>query len=422
MYQSSLLNTLQECQYIDNCTDFEGLDALLSENTPVPVYIGFDCTAPSLHVGSLIQIMALKHVQESGHKPIILIGGGTTRVGDPSGKDESRKLLDDDMIQHNMDSLKHVFSHYLEFESVYNAKTSKAFMVNNADWLLSLSYIDFLREYGRHFSINKMLSYESVKSRLEREQHLSFLEFNYMLLQAYDFIELYRRYNCRLQLGGSDQWGNIINGIDLHHKLRGEQTLYGLTTPLITTSDGKKMGKTAQGAIWLDESLLSPYDYWQFWRNTTDEDVGRFLRLFTDYSLDEIKQYEELEGSNINQAKIALANATTRLLHGKAAADAAEKTAIETFAEGKASDGLPEYKVLKDSLASGIPVFKLMVDAQLVKSGGEARRLIKGGGARLDDAKITNAEDLMTLEDFSDKDYVKLSAGKKRHILLKLTD
>src|SRR5690242_17836860 len=338
-YQSTLLRLLDERGYIHQLTDAAGLDALAAKQV-VPGYIGFDATAPSLHVGSLVQIMMLRRLQQAGHRPIVLMGGGTTKVGDPSGKDESRKLLTGEVIEANIAAIRRVFERFLSF----GEEPSGAVIVNNADWLDTLEYVPFLRDVGRHFTINRMLTFDSVRLRLEREQPLTFLEFNYMILQAYDFLELSRRAGCRLQLGGSDQWGNIVNGIELTRRIDGTQ-LYGLTTPLITTADGGKMGKTAAGAVWLNPDALSPYDYWQFWRNTQDADVGRFLRLFTDLPLDEIRQLETLSGAEINQAKIVLATEATALLHGREAADAAARTAAETFDGGGLGEDLPTLHI-----------------------------------------------------------------------------
>ncbi|HSF96311.1 MAG TPA: tyrosine--tRNA ligase [Thermohalobaculum sp.] len=398
--------------FMQDCTDLEGLDKALTEGA-VPAYIGFDCTAPSLHVGSLVQIMMLYWLQQTGNKPIALMGGGTTKVGDPSGKDSARQLLTDEMIAENMAGIRAVFTRFINFEDA----GGNAIMPNNDEWLSTLQYIPFLRDYGRHFSINRMLSFDSVKLRLEREQPLSFLEFNYMLLQAYDFLELYRRTGCRLQLGGSDQWGNIVNGIDLTRRVAGAE-VYGLTTPLITTSDGAKMGKTAQGAVWLNADMLSPYDYWQFWRNTGDADVGRFLRLFTTLPLDEIARLEALEGQEINEAKKVLANAATTMAHGAEAAAAAEATALETFEKGGAGADLPTLNLTAAEVADGISVVQLFVRSGLATSGKEAKRLIAEGGARLNDELVTEAGLMLGADAFAQ--VVKLSAGKKRHALVRL--
>jgi tyrosyl-tRNA synthetase len=399
--------------YMQDCTDLEGLDAALMAGV-VPAYIGFDCTAPSLHVGSLVQIMMLHWLQATGHQPIVLMGGGTTRVGDPSGKDAARQLLTDATIEENMAGIRRVFTRFVAFGEA----GGNAVMPNNAEWLDHLEYIPFLRDYGRHFSINRMLSFDSVKLRLDREQPLSFLEFNYMLLQAYDFLELHRRTGCRLQMGGSDQWGNIVNGIDLTRRVARTE-VYGLTTPLITTADGAKMGKSAAGAIWLNAEMLSAYDYWQFWRNTGDADVGRFLKLFTRLPLDEIARLEALEGQEINEAKKLLANAATTMAHGEDAAAAAGATARETFEKGGAGADLPTLDLSPQDVAGGgIPVVQLFVRSGLAASGKEAKRLIAEGGARLNDAPVKDAGLMLGADDFAGP--VKLSAGKKRHALAKL--
>lgn len=403
-YTSTLLRTLDERGYIHQATDAAALDALAAKQA-VPGYIGFDATAPSLHVGSLVQIMMLRRMQQTGHKPIVLMGGGTTKVGDPSGKDESRKLLDDAAIDANIASIRRVFERFLSFGD----GPSDAVMVNNAEWLDGLAYIPFLREVGRHFTINRMLSFDSVKLRLDREQPLTFLEFNYMILQGYDFVELARRQGCRLQLGGSDQWGNIVNGIELARRLEGAE-LFGLTSPLITTADGAKMGKTAAGAVWLNEDALPAYDYWQFWRNTDDRDVARFLRLFTDLPLDEIARLEALQGAEINEAKIVLANEATALCRGAEAATAAAETARRTFEEGAAGDALPRVA----APAPQMPLVDALVALGLAASKGEARRLIKGGGARVDGEKVADEAAIVHIGAAP----VKISAGKKHHGLL----
>jgi tyrosyl-tRNA synthetase len=400
-FRSDLLRALDERGYIHQVTDAEGLDALALQQI-VPGYIGFDATAPSLHVGSLVQIMMLRRLQQAGHKPIVLMGGGTTKIGDPSGKDESRKLLSAEDIQANIASIRGIFEHFLAFGD----GPTDAIIVDNADWLDALAYIPFLRDVGPHFTINRMLTFDSVRLRLEREQPLTFLEFNYMILQAYDFLELSRRAACRLQLGGSDQWGNIVNGIELTRRIDGTQ-LYGLTSPLITTADGGKMGKTAAGAVWLNPDLLSPYDYWQYWRNSQDGDVGRFLRLFTDLPLDEVERLEKLEGSEINVAKKILADEATALAHGNAAAEAAAETARRTFEEGAAGEALPTLKVDAPLLLSDA-----LVRLGLVASKNEARRLIAQGGARIDGAA---AKEDVTLHAACE---VRISAGKKKHGLL----
>ncbi|MDF0489429.1 tyrosine--tRNA ligase [Sphingomonas sp. H39-1-10] len=402
-YSSDLLRLLSSRGYIHQLTDAHGLDALAAKQI-VPGYIGFDPTAPSLHVGSLVQIMMLRRLQQAGHKPIVLMGGGTGKIGDPSFKDEARKLLTDETIAANVASIKRVFERFLTFGD----GPTDAVMVDNADWLDKLEYIPFLREIGQHFSVNRMLSFDSVKLRLDREQSLSFLEFNYMILQGYDFLELTRRAGCRLQMGGSDQWGNIVNGIELTRRVAGE-TVYGLTTPLITTADGGKMGKTMSGAVWLNEEQLSAYDYWQFWRNTDDRDVGRFLRLFTDLPLDEIARLEALEGAGINDAKKVLADAATALCRGEAAAAEAAETARRTFEEGAAGDSLPTLAV-----DGSIGILDALVGLGLVASKGEAKRLIKGGGARVGDDKVSDEALVVTVG----AEPVRIAAGKKHHGLL----
>jgi len=402
-YGSSLLRLLDERGYIHQVTDAAALDALANKEV-VSAYIGFDATAPSLHVGSLVQIMLLRRLQQAGHRPIVLMGGGTTKVGDPSGKDEGRQLLTHEQIDANIAGIRRVFEHFLTFGD----GPSDAIMVNNADWLDTLEYIPFLREVGRHFTINRMLTFDSVKIRLDREQPLTFLEFNYMILQAYDFLELSRRVGCRAQFGGSDQWGNIVNGIELARRIDSAE-LYGVTTPLITTADGAKMGKTAQGAVWLDEALLSPYDYWQFWRNTQDADVGRFLRLFTDLPLDEIGRLESLSGAEINQAKIVLATEATAMLHGREAASASASTAKETFEGGGAGEDLPTL-----SLGEGMNVAHALTALGFTPSNKEAKRKIAEGAVRLDDVPVTDPGLMLAPADGP----LKLSLGKKRHGLL----
>jgi len=405
-YKSKLLSLLDERGYIHQLTDAEGLDAL-AQRQVVPGYIGFDATAPSLHVGSMVQIMLLRRLQQAGHKPIVLMGGGTTKVGDPSGKDESRKLLTTDAIQANIASIRTVFERFLTFGD----GPSDAVMVDNAEWLDKLGYVELLREVGQHFTINRMLTFDSVKLRLEREQPLTFLEFNYMILQAYDFRELSQRLGCRLQMGGSDQWGNIVNGIELTRRMDGVE-VYGVTTPLLTTADGSKMGKTAQGAVWLNEAQLPSYDFWQYWRNTDDRDVGRFLRLFTDLPLDEVAQLETLEGADINQAKIVLANEVTRLVHGEEAARTAEATAAATFAGGGMGEDLPVLSVPADGLRLGAALTQLGFTA----SGGEAKRKISEGAVRIDDAAITDPGYLVQVAPGAER---KLSLGRKRHAVLR---
>jgi len=411
--QSDFLRDFVARGYLHQCTDLEGLDALARKGRIVG-YIGFDATADSLHVGSLVQIMLLRRLQQAGHRPIVLMGGGTTKIGDPSGKDESRKLLTEADIAGNIEGIRRVFGRFLSF----GEGAGDAVMANNADWLDGLAYIPFLRDYGRHFSINRMLSFDSVQLRLEREQPLSFLEFNYMILQAYDFLELARRHDCVLQLGGSDQWGNIVNGVELGRRID-NRVLFGLTTPLIATASGAKMGKTAAGAVWIDADRLSPYDYWQYFRNTEDADVGRFLRLFTDLPLDEIARLEALRGAEINDAKIVLANETTTLAHGAEAAAAAAETARRTFVEGSVGGDLPTLDLPRSELERGITAFQLFTRSGLAASNGEARRLIKGGGARLNDVAIADETRLVTLADLDAQGIIKLSAGKKRHAVVR---
>jgi tyrosyl-tRNA synthetase len=412
--KSAFLKTVTARGFVHQCTDTEALDAALSEGTPKICYIGFDCTADSLHVGSLLPIMLLRWFQKSGHKPIVLMGGGTTKVGDPSGKDEARQLITEETIAANKAGIQGVFEKFLTFGD----GPTDAIMVDNADWLDELSYIPFLRDYGRHFSVNRMLGFESVKLRLDREQPLSFLEFNYMILQAYDFMELNRRHGCILQMGGSDQWGNIVNGVELTRRVDSAQ-VFGLTSPLITTASGAKMGKTADGAVWLNADRVSPYDYWQFWRNTADADVGRFLRLFTDLSLEETQRLESLQDAEINDAKKILATEATAMCHGRAAAEEAANTAAETFEQGQSAEGLPTVEVPAAELADGIAAFALFARAGLANSNGEARRLIRGGGARLNDQKIADENDNVSASDADGDGVIKLSAGKKRHVLIR---
>ncbi|WP_417463759.1 tyrosine--tRNA ligase [Kordiimonas sp.] len=410
--KSEFLQILSERDFIHQATDLEALDAKMSEG-PISAYIGFDCTARSLHVGSLVQIMMLRWLQKTGHQPIVLMGGGTSKIGDPSGRDESRQLMTDEIIADNMAGIRTVFDRLLMFGE---GKTD-AVMVNNGEWLDTLQYIPFLRDIGTHFTINRMLTFDSVKLRLDREQPLTFLEFNYMILQAYDFMELGKRYGCALQMGGSDQWGNIVNGIELARRAS-SQHLFGLTTPLITTADGKKMGKTASGAVWLNEDHLPSYDYWQFWRNTQDADVGKFLRLFTELPLGEVRRLEALEGAEINDAKVILANAATALVRGEAAAIAAEATAKETFEKGGAGADLPTVNIALSSLSSGINVVDLFIESGLGGSKGEVRRLIKQGGAKLNDIKVEDETATVTADLLQDGQ-IKLSAGKKRHAIVK---
>ncbi|WP_341365644.1 tyrosine--tRNA ligase [Yoonia sp. BS5-3] len=410
--KSDFMQTMITRGFLADCTDYQGLDEMLSKGV-TPAYIGFDATAKSLHVGSLIQIMMLRWLQKTGHKPITLMGGGTTKVGDPSFRADERPLLGPEQIDANIAGIKKVFSAYL----TYDDSPTGALMINNAEWLDGLNYLDFLRDIGRHFSINRMLSFESVKSRLDREQSLSFLEFNYMILQAYDFLELNRRYGCLLQMGGSDQWGNIVNGIDLTRRVL-DHEIYGLTSPLLTTSDGKKMGKSQAGAVWLNADMLSPYEFWQFWRNTTDADTGRFLKLYTELPLDECDRLGALEGSEINAAKIILANEVTTLLHGADAAKTAEATAKEVFEKGGVGDDLPTLTLSADDVQDGISIVQLLVRSGLAGSGKEAKRLIAENGARLNDAPLTDASLFMDAAALAEP--IKLSAGKKRHALVQV--
>jgi tyrosyl-tRNA synthetase len=410
--KSKFVAVMMERGFLADCTDYQGLDEALLKGAQ-PGYIGFDATAKSLHVGSLIQIMMLRWLQKTGNKPITLMGGGTTKVGDPSFRADERPLLDAAAIDDNISGIKKVFSAYLE----YGDGPTDALMVNNAEWLDGLNYLDFLRDIGRHFSINRMLSFESVKSRLDREQSLSFLEFNYMILQAYDFMELSRRYGCVLQMGGSDQWGNIVNGIDLTRRvIDGE--VYGLTSPLLTTSDGKKMGKSLSGAIWLNPDMLSPYEFWQFWRNTSDADVGRFLKLYTELPVDECERLGALEGAEINESKVRLANEVTGLLHGADAAAAAEATSREVFEKGGVGDDLPTLTLSAADVGDGISIVQLLVKSGLAGSGKEAKRLISENGARFNDAPLTDAG--MMIDAAALATPIKLSAGKKRHALVQI--
>lgn len=443
--KSKFLNILEQRGFLQDCTDMNGLDAYISEceasGNPAVAYIGFDCTAESLHAGSLLQIMALKWFQECGHKPIVLLGGGTTKIGDPSGKDESRKMLTEEQIAKNKAGIKSVFEKFIKFGNSNN----DTLLVDNDEWLNNLNYIDFLREIGPHFTINRMLTFENVKRRLDREQPLTFLEFNYMILQSYDFVELSQRYGCRLQIGGSDQWGNIVNGMELNRRLSGYQEtkinrketpiteemkvisddisrrqkidLFGLTTPLLTTSSGAKMGKTADGAIWLDEKLLKPYDYWQYWRNAEDADIGKFLKYFTTLDISEIEKLEKAEGAEINQAKIILANEATKLLHGEDAAKDAEATAKKVFEQGSVGGDLPVVKLSKAELDNGIPAMELYTKAGLCESNGEVKRLVKGGGAKINDKPINNHGEIINTAHLQDGK-IKISAGKKKHAVV----
>lgn len=411
--QKDFFNLLKERGYIHQTTNDERIEEL-SKQQKLVAYLGFDATADSLHVGSLVQIMLLRHLQKTGNKPLVLMGGATTKIGDPSGKDEARKFLSDEIIEGNKKSIASIFAKFMDFGD----GPSDATMVDNADWLSDINYLDFLRDYGKHFTINRMLTFDSVKLRLEREQPLTFLEFNYMILQAYDFAELGRKYGCNLQMGGSDQWGNIVNGIELGRRTD-DLELFGITTPLITTSSGAKMGKSEGGAIWLNEDKLSSYYYWQFWRNTEDADVGRFLRLFTELPLDEIARLEKLEGREINDAKIILANEATTMCHGEAAAAAAAETAKKVFEQGSTGGDLPTVEVSKSDLDAGIPAFKLFVLSGLCDSNGAARRLIQGRGGKLNNAVIEDANQLITSGDMSNGGEIKLSFGQKKHALIK---
>ena len=409
--KSSFISEFKEREYFNQCTNLEELEKLMNTNK-ISAYIGFDCTAQSLHVGSLLQIMCLRMLQKYGHKPIVLLGGGTTMIGDPSGKEETRKILTESDIKKNINSIKKVFSIFLDNK---NTKTKPIF-VNNIKWLGKLNYIKFLREIGKHFTINKMLSFDSVKLRLEREQSLSYMEFNYMILQAYDFLELNKKNNCVVQIGGSDQWGNIVNGVELIKRYSSKQ-VYGLTTPLITLASGAKMGKTEKGAIWLDKKLLSPYDYWQFWRNTDDRDVIKFLKMFTDKKISEI---EEIKNKDINELKIILANEATTMLHGKIAAVKAAETAKKTFTSGSFGDDLPVVKIKREKFESGLNIVDLVVESKLLNSKSEVRRMIKNLGIKVNNKTIESDKITVLLSEFNNS-VLKLSQGKKKHILIKLT-
>jgi tyrosyl-tRNA synthetase len=413
-YKSDFLNVLANRGFIHQVSEPEALDALLNSKR-ITAYIGFDCTAPSLHIGHLVVIMMLYWLQRTGHRPIALMGGGTTRVGDPSGKDESRRLLTDEMITTNLTGIRAIFSKFLKFGNA----PGDAIMANNADWLNTLNYIDFLRDVGRHFSVNRMLAFDSVKMRLDRQQELSFLEFNYMILQAYDFVEIHKRTGCVLQMGASDQWGNIINGIDLGRRMLNAQ-LFALTAPLITTAAGAKMGKSASGAVWLNPDLLSPYDYWQYLRNTEDADVARFLKLFTVLPLDEIARLAALRGQEINEAKKVLATEATAMVHGHDAAQQAAETARRTFEEGTVAETLPTVEIARAELEQGIGVLTAFAaKAALVASNSEARRQIKGGGLKVNDASVTDDKMMLTARDLTPEGVIKLSLGRKRHVLIK---
>ena len=412
-YESQFMQLMHDRNFIHQVTDETELDAMMDRGR-VTAYIGFDCTADSLHVGSLVQIMMLRHLQKCGHRPIVLMGGGTTKVGDPSGKDDARQLLSDENIKHNKEGIRKIFEKYL----VFGDGPTDALMVDNDEWLSNLEYIRFLREYGRHFSVNRMLSFDSVKLRLDREQPLSFLEFNYMILQAYDFLELQRRHNCILQMGGSDQWGNIINGVELVRRVD-QKSIFGLTTPLVTTASGEKMGKSASGAIWLNSDRLSPYEFWQFWRNTEDGDVGRFLRLFTEIPLDEITKLEMLKGSELNEAKKILASEITKLCHGLNASESAASTAQKIFEEGLLGADLPTILIDTKQLEQGLWIIEALKQAEFIKSNGEGRRLINNGGVRLNDVVVVDADQKILISDANSDGVIKLSSGKKRHALLK---
>ncbi|NTE55243.1 tyrosine--tRNA ligase [Agrobacterium tumefaciens] len=412
-FKSDFLRTLDERGFIHQISDEAGLDELFAKET-VTAYIGYDPTASSLHVGHLTQIMMLHWMQKTGHQPISLMGGGTGMVGDPSFKEEARKLMTIDMIEDNITSLKHVFANYLD----YDRATNPALMINNADWLRGLNYLEFLRDVGRHFSVNRMLSFDSVKTRLDREQSLSFLEFNYMILQAYDFVELNQRTSCRLQMGGSDQWGNIINGIDLGHRM-GTPQLYALTSPLLTTSSGAKMGKSASGAVWLNKDLLPVYDFWQYWRNTEDADVVRFAKLFTTLPMDEIARIAALGGSEINEAKKILATEVTAILHGRAAAEEAAETARKTFEEGALAENLPSIEVPTSELDAGLGVLSLIVRAGLAGSNGEARRHVQGGAVKINDIGVSDERQTVGSGEITGDGVIKLSVGKKKHVLVR---
>jgi len=413
LYKSDFLNVLEQRGLIHQISDPAGLDDACTKG-PITGYVGYDATATSLHIGNLISVTMLYWLQQTGHRPITLMGGGTSMVGDPSFRDEQRKMLDEATIASNIEGIKKIFSRILR----YGDGPTDALMINNADWLLKLNYVSFLRDVGRYFSVNRMLSFDSVKLRLDREQSLSFLEFNYMIMQGYDFVEINRRYGCILQMGGSDQWGNIINGVDLSHRMGGPQ-LYALTTPLLTTSSGAKMGKSAKGAVWLNGELFSPYDFWQYFRNTEDADVGRFLKVFTRLPLEEIAKLEKLGGAEINEAKKILATEATTIVHGREAANEAAETARRTFEEGAIAESLPTLEIPRAELESGASVLAMFVKAGLVASNGEARRQIKGGGIRVNDTPVTDDKMMLTPDVLTPEGVIKLSLGRKRHVLLK---
>tara|TARA_B100000945_G_scaffold310102_1_gene301656 strand:- start:221 stop:1456 length:1236 start_codon:yes stop_codon:yes gene_type:complete len=409
--ENSFLSEFKKRDYFNQCTNSEELEHLMAKKK-IRAYIGFDCTAPSLHVGSLLQIMCLRLLQKHGHQPIVLLGGGTTRIGDPSGKEETRKILSEKEIDKNIKNIQKIFKIYLK----PNSSKTKPIFVNNYKWLGKLNYIKFLREIGKHFTINKMLSFDSVKLRLDREQSLSYMEFNYMILQAYDFFELNKNKNCSMQIGGSDQWGNIVNGVELIKRKSNTQA-FGLTTPLITLASGIKMGKTEKGAVWLDKKMLSPYDYWQFWRNTDDRDVLKFIKMFTDLKLEKI---DEIKNQDVNRLKILLANEATTMLHGKEAASKAEKTAKNTFEKGAIGDDLPFLKIKKEELENGINVIDIVVNSKLLSSKSEVRRAIKNKGIKINNQPVENEQLNISLKDFENENFLKLSHGKKNHVILKL--
>lgn len=411
-FQSEFLRVLDERGLINQCTDLEGLDKLLSTET-VSAYIGYDPTAASLHVGHMISIIMLRRFQQAGHRPVVLVGGGTGMVGDPTGKDAQRNMLTEEVIAKNIDGIKGTFSKFIHFGD----GNQDAIMVNNADWLKKFGYLEFLRDFGPHFTINRMLAFDSVKSRLDREQPLTFLEFNYMLLQGVDFLQLSRDYDVRLQMGGSDQWGNILNGVELGRRIDAKP-LFGLTCPLLLNSAGKKMGKTKSGAVWLDADLMSPYDFWQYWRNVDDADVGKLLRMITDVSMDEIRRLEALEGAEINDAKKVLANEITALVHGAEAAKNAQETAEKMFEQGRIGDDLPRFEVARSELKEGIKAYEALVLTNLCSSNGDARRQIKGGGGRVNGTAFADANQLVTLDDINDEDVIMISLGKKKHTLI----
>jgi len=409
--ENSFLSEFKKRDYFNQCTNSDKLEKLMNQKK-IRAYIGFDCTAPSLHIGSLLQIMCLRLLQKHGHQPIVLLGGGTTRIGDPSGKDETRKILSEKEIEKNIKNIEKIFKIFLKT----NNTKLKPIFVNNYKWLSKLNYIKFLREIGKHFTINKMLSFDSVKLRLEREQSLSYMEFNYMILQAYDFLELNKTKNCIMQIGGSDQWGNIVNGVELIKRHSNKQ-VFGLTTPLITLSSGSKMGKTEKGAVWLDKKMLSPYDYWQFWRNTDDRDVIKFLQMFTDLKIDKI---EKIKNQNINQLKILLANKATAMLHGKTAAQRAEQTAKNTFEKKSIGEDLPSVKIKKEEIINGINIIDLVISSNLLSSKSEVRRMIKNKGIKINNETIENEKYKVTLNNFNQKNFLKLSHGKKNHVIFKI--